>query len=306
MLTVYSIKSIQKRLSNLPLGSPAGIKKKESVILKFADLHLHTMFSDGTYTPEELIIKTKKAGLSAISVVDHDTVSGVEQVIEGAAKEDIEVLPGIELSAEHHGLEVHILGYLINYKDNDFNKRLESLRQIRVERIYKIVAKLNELGIGLSADSVFELAKGSTVGRLHVARAMLEGGFIRSLAEAFQKYIGDKSPAYVAGFKFSPAQAIELIKSVGGVPVLAHPYTLKNDELLNEIISSGIMGLEVYYPEHSQSMVNFYLEVAKKHHLLVTGGSDCHGKAKPEVKIGSIKIPYELVEKIKDAQRALR
>ncbi|MDP3731923.1 MAG: PHP domain-containing protein [Candidatus Omnitrophota bacterium] len=270
--------------------------------MKFADLHLHTIFSDGTYTPEELISESAKSSLSAIAVVDHDTVLGIEPAIKIAKEKNIEVLAGIELSAEYEGQEVHVLGYLIDYKNKGLIDRLGFLQKNRVERIYKIADKLKNMGVTLEVESVFDIARGGTVGRLHVARAMAKAGLVSSIAEAFRKYIGDKCPAYVCNFRFSPLETIKLIKEVGGIPVLAHPYTLNNDELITKFVDYGLMGLEVYYSEHTQAMVNFYLGLAKKHNLLVTGGSDCHGLAKPEVKIGSVKIPYELVEKLKEAQ----
>lgn len=270
--------------------------------VKFADLHLHTMFSDGTYTPQELISESVNNGLSAIAVVDHDTILGIEPAIKASVKENIEVLAGIELSAEYGGLEVHILGYLIDYNNKKLIDRLDVLKISRIERIYKIVDKLRDMDIKLEASSVFDISGEGTVGRLHVARAMVKAGVVGSIAEAFRKYIGDKCPGYVCNFRFSPVEAIKLIKEVNGIPVLAHPYTLNQDDLIPKLVDDGLMGLEVYYAEHTQSMVNFYLGLAKKHNLLVTGGSDCHGKAKPEVKIGSVKIPYELVEKLKEAQ----
>jgi predicted metal-dependent phosphoesterase TrpH len=270
--------------------------------MRFADLHLHTVYSDGTYTPQELLVEASKQGLAAIAVVDHDTVAGIEPTLNIAEEKNIEVLPGTELSVEYDGLEVHILGYLIDYKSHYLIEKLNELKQIRIERIYKIVGKLKDMGMGLTAESVFEIAKQGTPGRLHIARAMAKEGFVGSLGEAFQKFIGDRCPAYVCGFKFSPQEAIKLIRDVGGIPVLAHPYILNRDELITQFVDYGLMGLEVYYPEHTQSMVNFYLNLAKKFNLLVTGGSDCHGNAKPEVKIGSIKIPYELVEKLKQTK----
>jgi len=267
--------------------------------MKFADLHLHTSFSDGTYTPSELVLKSLKAGLDAVAVTDHDTVEGLEETIKLGKDNGLEVLPAIELSSERQGCEIHILGYLLDFRDKDLLDKLNFLKKNRVERAYNIIDKLGGLGLKLNPETVFDLSKGGTVGRLHIARAMLKDKLIKSLSEAFQKYIGDSSPAYVAGFKFSPQEAIALIRKSGGIPVLAHPYTIKDDDLLNELISYGIMGLEAYYPEHSQAQVNFYLNLAQEKSLLVTGGSDCHGKAKPEVRIGSIKIPYSLVDKLK-------
>jgi len=274
--------------------------------MKYADLHLHTLFSDGTYTPEELVKRSLKSGLSAIALVDHDTVNGVGITIDEAGDSGLEVLPGVELSAEYNDQEVHILGYLIDYQKGSLLERLESLRANRIERVYKIVKKLNGLGINLDPQKVLDLAGNGTVGRLHIARSLVKEGFVGSIFEVFQKYIGDKGPAYVLGFRFSPKEAIKFIKDSGGVPVLAHPYVLHNDELIREFIKLGLMGLEAYYPEHSQGMTNFYLDMAKKNNLLVTGGSDCHGKAKPDVRIGSMKVSYELVEKLKEAKENLK
>jgi hypothetical protein len=273
--------------------------------MKFADLHLHTVFSDSTYTPQALVREAKRNDLSCISVVDHDTVLAIEETQEAASGLNIEVVPGIELSTEYDSQEVHILGYFIDYKHKGLIERLDHLKKNRIERIYKIVDKLKGLGKELRPEAVFALAKIGTVGRMHVARAMVREGLAASVFEAFKKYIGDKCPAYVLGFKFAPQDAIRLIKDAGGIPVLAHPYTFNRDELIPQLAKDGIMGLEVYYSGHTQSMVNFYLGLAEKFNLLVTGGSDCHGEAKPEVKIGSVKIPYELVEKLKAARQKL-
>ncbi|MBU1905594.1 MAG: PHP domain-containing protein [Candidatus Omnitrophica bacterium] len=274
--------------------------------VKFADLHLHTAFSDGSYAPEGLVSEAKRVGLSAIAIVDHDTVEGIGPALEIAKAGELEVLSGIELTAEYNNSEVHMLGYLIDYKNQELLHKLDTLKQNRVERIYRIVEKLkNEMDVSLDPESVFAIAGEGTVGRLHVARAMVKEGIIGSLFEAFQKYIGDRCPAYVAGFKLSPSEAIELIKKMGGIPVLAHPYTIGDEQVILKFIEYGLMGLEVYYPEHSQGMINYYLNIVKKHSLLATGGSDCHGAAKPQIKIGSTKIPYELVERLKIAKDKL-
>lgn len=273
--------------------------------MKFADLHLHTRFSDGTLTPQELVSRSKKAGLSAIAVTDHDCVLGIAPAMEAGAQEEIEVIPGIELTAEHKGIEIHMLGYLLDHRCPALTERIKILDKNRVERVHKMTAKLNELGVPLKPEDVFSIAGPGIVGRLHVARALLEKGYTSSVHEAFQKYIGDKGPAYVLGFRFSPQEAIALIKEAGGVPVLAHPYLMHDDELIPEFVACGLMGLEVYYPEHSQGMANYYLETAKKYKLLVTGGSDYHGQIKPGVKLGCIKLDYGFVEKLKEAQNRL-
>lgn len=270
--------------------------------MKFADLHLHTVYSDGTYTPAQLVSESQKAGLSAIAVVDHDTVEGIVPVVKAAEGEDLEVLPGIELSAEYENVEVHILGYLLDHQNKELKQRLDILKKNRRERIYKITDKLKAIGVDLNPETVFDLAVKGTVGRLHVARALVKEGLVENVFEAFQKYIGDKGPAYLLGFKFSPREAIQLIIDTGGIPVLAHPYTIPDDGIILKFIEYGLMGLEAYYPEHSQSMINFYLELARINNLLVTGGSDCHGNAKSGTKIGSMRIPYELVEILKQAK----
>ncbi len=275
--------------------------------MNFADLHLHTLFSDGTLTCEELVFQAGKAGLSAIAVVDHDTVDGISSAKEAGLKNNVEVISGVELTAEHEGMEIHVLGYLLDYSRQPLLEKLEFLRKNRVERIYNIADKLKKnMDVSLNPDTVFVLAKKGTVGRLHVARAMVKDGLAGSVQEAFYKYIGDKCPGYVSGFKLSPSEAIKLIKDAGGVPILAHPYSLRRDELIPEFIKMGLMGLEVYYGEHTQGMINFYLEIVRKYNLLATGGSDFHGEAKPDVKLGLVKIPYELVEKLKAARESIK
>ncbi|MCM8800445.1 MAG: PHP domain-containing protein [Candidatus Omnitrophica bacterium] len=268
--------------------------------MEFADLHLHTVFSDSTYAPQELAFLSKEAGLSCISIVDHDTVDSIEPAL-GVSKEiGIEVLPGIELTAQYADAEVHILGYLIDYHDQYLKKRLESLKADRRIRIYKMIEKLKDMGINLDAESVFSLAKHAAVGRMHLAMAMKKYGFVDSIGEAFKKYIGEKSPAYILGFNLSPKEAIDLIIQAKGIPVLAHPYSINPQELIFKFIDLGLKGLEVYYPEHTHSMIENYLGIAQKYNLLVTGGSDCHGLNKPEIKLGAIKIPYDLVQRLKE------
>ncbi len=275
--------------------------------MKFADLHLHTLFSDGTLNCEELVDLAAKAGLSAVAIVDHDTVAGIEFAQKAGLENNLEVLSGVELTAEQDGVEIHLLGYLFDHHYPPLLEKLELLRKNRVERIYKISEKLKkEMDVSLDPESVFNLSLKGTVGRLHIARAMVNAGIVKSTYEAFYKYIGDRCPGYVSGFKLTPAEAIKLIKDAGGVPVLAHPYTLRRDELIPEFVKMGLAGLEVYYSEHTQGMINFYRDLAKKYKLVSTGGSDFHGDTKPDVKLGSIRIPYELVEELKAAKERLK
>ena len=271
--------------------------------MRYADLHVHTSKSDGTFTPEEVVREGLARGLSTIAITDHDTVEAIPQAQAQAKGTDLEIISGIELTAQYENQEIHILGYFIDYKNGTLLEKLKTVQLKRIERIYKIVNNLGEQGVSLNPQSVFDISGKGTAGRMHIARALVKEGWVTNTAEAFRKYIGDKSPAYVLGFNLSPLEAINLIKGSGGTAVLAHPYILRNDELIGEFTGYGLEGIEVYYPEHSQSMVNFYLDLARKLNLLVTGGSDFHGSVKPEIKLGAIKIPVELVEKLRRGRR---
>jgi hypothetical protein len=271
--------------------------------MKYADLHVHTSSSDGTYTPAQLVKEGTARGISALAIVDHDTTEAVAEAIAQAQGTALEIIPGIELTAQHENQEIHILGYFLDYRNPELLEKLKLVQLNRVQRVYKIIENLGELGLKLNPETVFAISGKATVGRMHIARALVKDGLVGSTAEAFRKYIGDKSPAYVLGFKLSVPEAIKLIQAAGGVAVLAHPYMLRNDELITEFAGYGLEGLEVYYPEHSQAMVNFYLDLAKQLNLLVTGGTDFHGSAKPEIKLGMIKVPMELVEKLRLAKK---
>ncbi len=267
--------------------------------MKYADLHVHTLASDGTCGPAQLVKESIKRKLSAIAIVDHDTLDAISASTAEAIGEDLEIIPGIELTAQHEGQEIHILGYFLDYRNKVLLKKLISLRENRIDRAHKIVKNLAGLGVNLDVKTVFEISGKSTVGRMHIARALVKEGHVANISEAFRKYIGDRSAAYVLGFYLSVQEAIRMIKEAGGVAVLAHPYLLRNDALIIEFTGYGLQGIEVYYPEHSQSLINFYLELAKKLNLAVTGGSDFHGSAKPDIKLGMVKIPLELVEKLR-------
>jgi predicted metal-dependent phosphoesterase TrpH len=270
--------------------------------MSFADLHLHSEFSDGTEGPAPVVLAAKQIGLTAIALCDHDTTAGLDLARECGKRAGLEVIPGIELTAEYNGREIHLLGYFIDYRDQVLEKKLRLLQENRIQRIYKILEKLQAQGVSLAPERVFAIAKGSTVGRLHIAQALLKEKLVTTLNEAFQRFIGDQCPAYVCGFRMTPQEAISLINASGGIPVLAHPSSLNHDELIPQLVKQGLRGLEVYYPEHTPAMIKFYLGLAKRFNLLTTGGSDYHGQAKPEVKIGAIKIPYALVEKLKAAR----
>jgi predicted metal-dependent phosphoesterase TrpH len=271
--------------------------------MKYADLHVHTSESDGTFSPRQLVKASLARGFSAIAIVDHDTIGAIPEALEASRGTDLEVIAGIELTAQYDNQEIHILGYFLDCRNKALLEKLKLMQINRIERVYKIVNNLEAEGVKINPQTVFEISGKGSVGRMHIAKALIKEGWVTTPAEAFRKYIGDKSPSYVLGFNLSPLEAINLIKGAGGVAVLAHPYMLHNEELISELAASGLQGIEVYYPEHSQSMVNFYLDLAKRLNLLVTGGSDFHGSVKPEIKLGVIKIPIELVEKIRQVNR---
>jgi hypothetical protein len=271
--------------------------------MSHVDLHIHSFYSDGTSAPQELVSLAADAGLAAFSLCDHDTVEGIAPCLEAAAASGIEVIPGIELSAEYGQREVHILGYFIDPSHVGLLEQLAVLKSNRIERVHKIIAKLNELGVHLEADQVFALSPRGVVGRLHIARALVKKKHVGTTYEAFGRYLGDSAPAFVLGFKITPARAIALVREAGGVPVLAHPYSIRDNAYIEELVGAGLAGIETYYPEHSQSMSNFYRDIALQHGLIMTGGSDFHGGAKPDVKMGCVQVPYEVVAQLKAARR---
>lgn len=266
--------------------------------MKLADLHLHTNFSDSTFSPQQLVDEAKKAGLYCIAVTDHDVTSAIAPVKE-IASDSLEVIPGIELSAEIDSKEIHVLGYFIDPGCERLQEEIRKINLIRKKRVHEILDKLRNLGVDLEPDDVFSIAGEGSISRLHIARAMLSKGKISNIYEAFSRYIGNKGPAYVGKFSLTPQDAIKLIKEAKGIAVLAHPQVSNCDELLPTFVKAGLRGLEAYYPEHSEAVVKYYLQVADKYGLLVTGGSDCHGEAKSGVTVGKVSIPYELVEKLK-------
>lgn len=273
--------------------------------MKYADLHIHTNLSDSTYSPQEVVKLSLKSKLSSISITDHDTIDGIELAIKAARNSDLEIIPGIEMTSELNDTEIHILGYFIDYKGVNFLKKLQQLRKIRIERIHKMVEKLKYLGlIRMKAEEVVKSAGRGAVGRVHLAIAMQKKGYVSSIQEAFYRFIHDKGPAYVSKFRFKPGEVIDLIIKNKGIPVLAHPHILgKCDGLLKAFVDYGLKGIEVFYPGYSNLQTEYYQSLAKKYNLILTGGSDCHGKVKIDTSIGKIKIPYELVERLKDERR---
>lgn len=274
--------------------------------MKYADLHIHTYFSDSTFSPEEVADCAHKKGLAAIAICDHDCVDGIAPCAEAASSLDIEVIPGIELTVEKEDAEIHILGYCIDWEDSAFRQKLKTLQDARVERVYRIAELLKKEGIEISPEEVVRLAGRGSVGRLHIAKEMLKTGKVKNFKEIFEKYIGFMKPCYVSNVRFTPKEAIKFILGVGGVPVLAHPYTMGKDEYIPELVGYGLKGIEVYHTDHKAAAEKHYKEIAEKDGLIITGGSDCHGMGKGRVLIGTVRVPYDIVDRLKEEAARIR
>jgi hypothetical protein len=267
--------------------------------MKFADLHLHTQFSDGTFTPEELVLHAQKNGLACIALTDHDTVEGCARAAAACAAVKMEFISGAELTAEHDDTEVHILGYFLDTQNPVLLEKIAKFQSVRQNRIREMVAALNKLGIPLKAESVFALANCKSPGRPHVARALVKEKLIGSLDEAFERFLKKGRAAWVPKTKMSALEGVELIHQAGGLAVMAHPGLNRTDDIIPALVEAGLDGIECFHTKHSTVMAERYLEIAEKHHLLVTGGSDCHGFSKNRPLIGTVKLPYGHVERLK-------
>lgn len=269
----------------------------------FADLHLHTHFSDGTWTPEDLAAGAQRLGLGALALTDHDTVEGCARAAAACARLGLEFVPGTELTAEHAGQEVHVLGYFMDPTHPELLRELEQCQHARQERIREMVTRLNQRGVGLRAEAVFALAQCRSPGRPHVARALVQHGYCGSLDEAFERFLKKHRPAWVPKRKMSAARAIALIHAAGGLAVMAHPGLNHDDHLIPELVEAGLDGIECWHSKHSAAQAAHYLELAHQYRLLVTGGSDCHGTSKGPPLLGSVRLPREFYLEFKRAPR---
>ncbi|MCD5391093.1 PHP domain-containing protein [candidate division NPL-UPA2 bacterium] len=268
---------------------------------RWADLHVHTHFSDGSFSPDEVVQCALQNSLAAIGITDHDSIGGIEPAMASARKTHLEVVPGVELTAEANNKEIHMLGYYIDWQNSEFQDRLTMLQEVRRKRAEKMVERLEELGVNISFPDVQELAGVGAIGRLHLAQIILQAGYVNSVEEAFQRYIGDNSPAYVKKYRLTPSEAIEMIVEVGGIPVLAHPSLLNNDELIPQLVKDGLKGIEVCYTNQNLDTSCHYQNLAREYGLIPTGGSDCHGLAKGAVLMGKVKVPYKWLERLREA-----
>lgn len=266
-----------------------------------ADLHVHTLCSDGLRTPTQAVEEARMAGLQALSLTDHDTVDGLPEALEAGARLGVEIVVGTELSAHIKEREVHLLGYCFDWQDSDLNTTLNQVHQRRYERGIAIIERLNDLGLSVSIEEALNQAKGSPLGRPHIAAAMVDCGLVSSKDEAFIRYIGDRGPAYSPKPYTAAADVIDLIHRAGGVAVLAHPGSSLSEAIVVQLVDSGLDGIEVFHPAHQPPQIEYYTQLVKRFGLLMAGGSDSHGEA-DGTRIGEYGIGYEAIEAMR--QRA--
>lgn len=262
-----------------------------------ADLHIHSYYSDGFYTPVNIIQQAIEKSIRAISITDHDTVQGVEETLDLAGKMNIMAIPACEISTMMGNREVHILGYHLDWRNVELNKRLEWLCQKREQRVWQMAKKLVKIGINIHADDVFSISGKGSTGRMHVAMAIIKKGYETAIFEVFKKYIGYGKPGFVPKTAISPEEAIELILLAKGIPVYAHPGLSNMDQCILKWKGKGLQGLEVYHSSHSGEVCKFYEQLAIKYNLCITGGSDFHGMSDHR-SMGMVRLPFKYVEKL--------
>jgi predicted metal-dependent phosphoesterase TrpH len=266
------------------------------------DLHTHTTASDGTLEPAALLEKAAELSVRFLGIADHDSTAGYEAVLPLASKfPGVELIPAIEINAEGEGA-CHLLGYYVDFKSPAFQKELAAYREARHLRVRAMIDKLGSLGIAIDYERVRALAQGGSIGRPHIADALIEKGVVTSRQKAFDRFLKKDGPAYVPGESPSAGEAIRLIRSAGGIPVLAHPWYYTNDDLIGGLVAQGLMGIEVYYPEHSRALVKRYLEFAQTYKLVATGGSDFHGPRTGRTALACVDVPESAVEDLKKAK----
>ncbi len=265
-----------------------------------ADLHVHTTASDGTDSPEEVVAQAVSIGLKTLAVADHDTLEGIHPALEEGRRRNLEVIPAVELATDYSGREIHVLGYLVDIESGSLHSELAFFRRTRLERVTRMVHRLNGMGLAITLQRVLEIAGGGSVGRPHIARALVEKGFVESAEEAFGLYIGEGKPAFEPRFKYTPAQAVAVVRLAGGVAVLAHPGLSPDDGLIQELVPEGLQGIEVYHPCHTPEMVSHYLKLCRQYGLVATGGSDYHGKDHSKHnRLGACAVSRRVVEEIR-------
>lgn len=269
--------------------------------IRLADLHMHTYYSDGTQSPEEVIDEAFAQGISCIAITDHDVLDAIDPALDYASTCDMEVIPAIELSTRHNNRNVDMLGYFINHRHGPIVDKLHDFQDAREQRMRDMIDALKNLGIDdIKFGDVAEMSPSRSLGRPHLAMKLVEKGWVSSTKEAFDRYLNDAGPVVFPKFDMAPTEAIDLIHASGGLAVMAHPIVTQQDDIIPALVEAGLDGLEVYYANSTEAAIVYYKGIARKHDLLMTGGSDAHGTAKENTWLGKKTIPYEFVAKMKE------
>lgn len=271
------------------------------------DLHAHTTASDGALAPRDLVRLAARHGVRVLAVTDHDSTEGLPEAIDEAARHGMEIVPGLEINTDVPGAEIHVLGYCVDWQAEWFQAFLREQRAERTARVHRIVERLTGLGMPLAADEVFAICKEGSPGRPHVAQAMVNRGYVKSVREAFDRWLRADGPANVPRRRLTPAEAVAVIRRAGGVPVLAHPGLANRDEMIPGLVAAGLAGIETYYPEHSVGQITGYRRMCQRLRLVATGGSDYHGSHTGRAStVGSPHIPLEVWHALKQKAQELR
>lgn len=289
-------------MTSPPSSLPGGIRSRpepdSNPPAGTCDLHVHSACSDGSTSPEEIVSLARRAGLTALSITDHDTIAGLEAARLSCREEGILFVPGVELSVGYGNGEIHLLGYGIDPRSKLLREELDRLAAERERRMERMVERLRDMGVPAVLSEVKSLAGGRILSRLHLATHLVSKGFASSRDEAFGRFIGNGKPAFVRRHSLTLKSAIELIVGTGGMAVLAHPALTGRDDLIEYLVRTGIRGIEAYYPRHSPGDVARYLKICRRFDLVATGGSDYHGEAKPESPLGAALTPPDQLERL--------
>jgi len=276
------------------------------------DLHTHTSASDGTYLPRDLVRLALDEGLEAVAITDHDTAAGNQEALEAGREFGLEVVPGVEISADSPFGTLHIVGLYINPENESMEAVLKELREFRERRNLKMIKRFEDLGIHLTLEELTREAGGDLIGRPHFAALLVKKGIVTSYRVAFEKYLKAGGQAYLDKKRLPVEEAIKMITDCGGIPILAHPFTMREkdgdnfENNLCQLVNLGLRGIEVYYSEHTKGDEALFSDLARRHNLLISGGTDFHGAVKPDIRLGrgfgGMNIPYELLENIKEAK----
>ena len=267
----------------------------------FADLHVHSDCSDGTERPEAVVERAASLGFSGLAIADHDTVRGIAPARSRAQALGLTLISAVELSTTAEKGDLHILGYGVDVEDAGLLDTLSGIEATRRERVSRMLRQLNDLGVKVDLETFFARYPEGSVGRLHVARFLMEAGHVTSRDEAFQRYLGMGRPAYERVNAISPDEGIRLIRKAGGVPALAHPGRTHKDHLIASLTSAGLQAVEVYHSGHPPAAARYYKELVAQKGLLPVGGSDCHGAGKDQVLMGRVKVPMEYLKALQRA-----